>query len=430
LGWKVVEVYSDNDLSAFSGRRRPDYERMLADIEAGKITAVIAWHPDRLHRRSAELERYISVCERHRVENQTVTAGMWDLSTPSGRMTARQLGAVAAYESEHKSERVKAARVQQAKQGKYHGGMRCYGYEKDGVTVRADEAAEIASACRAIAGGASLRSIVRDMNARKVPTASGKVGGWTSQQLRVTLMSPRIAGYCTHKGVIVGTAAWPAIVDDATWRTVEAILSNPARRDNHGITGAVKWLGSGTYICICGERALRSSSHGGSRRKSYRCSNPDRSTPHVTRSAHDLDAYVEKLIVGRLSRPGTVEKLLHRDDTADVAALRVEQVSLGERKDKAAAMFIDGAIDEVQLATITKRADERAKEIAEVLAKAGWRSPLEPLAGGNIEAAWEKLSLMQKRAILEVVADVHVLPTKASVKGFNPDGVRIDWKVS
>jgi site-specific DNA recombinase len=78
LGWIVVEVYSDNDLSAFSGRRRPDYERMLADIEAGTISAVIAWHPDRLHRRAAELERYITVCDKQGVENQTVTAGMWD----------------------------------------------------------------------------------------------------------------------------------------------------------------------------------------------------------------------------------------------------------------------------------------------------------------------------------------------------------------
>jgi hypothetical protein len=213
-----------------------------------------------------------------------------------------------------------------------------------------------------------------------------------------------------------------------TWRTVEAILSNPARRTNTGKSGTVKWLGSGTYICACGQRSMRASITCGPRR-AYRCTNPDRTIKHVTREAHALDAYVEKLIVERLSRPGTVEKLLHRDDTADVAALRVEQVQLGERKDKAAAMFIDGAIDEVQLATITKRADERAKEIAEVLAKAGWRSPLEPLAGGNIEAAWEKLSLMQKRAILEVVADVHVLPTTASIKGFNPDGVRIDWKV-
>jgi DNA invertase Pin-like site-specific DNA recombinase len=426
LGWKVAEVYCDDDISAFSGRRRPDYERMLTDIEAGNITAVIAWHPDRLHRRSAELERYISLCERHRVDNQTVTAGMWDLSTPSGRMTARQLGAVAAYESEHKSERLKAARIDYAKRGKHHGGIRCYGYAKDGVTIVTDEAAEIASACTAIAGGASLRAIVRDMNVRKVPTTTGKT--WTSQQLRQTLMSPRIAGYSTHKGIIVGTAAWPAIVDDATWRTVEAILSNPARRTNNGVTGAVKWLGSGTYLCACGQRAMRASVTGGSKRYAYRCGNPDRSVQHVTRDARALDGFVEALIVERLSRPGTVEKLLHRDDTADVAALRVEQVQLGERKDKAAAMFADGTIDVVQLATITKRADERATEIAEVLAKAGWRSPLEPLANGDIKAAWGNLSLVQKRGILDVVCDVTVLPTKPTTRGFDPDGVQIDWK--
>src|SRR6516164_1183218 len=71
LGWTVTQVYCDNDLSAYSGRRRPAYEAMLADIEAAKITAVIAWHPDRLHRRSMELERYISICEAHHVDNQT-----------------------------------------------------------------------------------------------------------------------------------------------------------------------------------------------------------------------------------------------------------------------------------------------------------------------------------------------------------------------
>ena len=43
LGWAVVDFYSDNDISAYSGKRRPDYERMLADISAGRINAVIAW---------------------------------------------------------------------------------------------------------------------------------------------------------------------------------------------------------------------------------------------------------------------------------------------------------------------------------------------------------------------------------------------------
>jgi hypothetical protein len=93
-------------------------------------------------------------------------------------------------------------------------------------------------------------------------------------------------------------------------------------------------------------------------------------------------------------------------------------------------MFIDGKIDAVQLETITKRADARAAEIAATLAKAGWRSPLEPLAGGDIAAVWAGLPLGQKRAILQVVADVHVLPTKPTTRGFDPDGVRIDWKTA
>ena len=108
-------------------------------------------------------------------------------------------------------------------------------------------------------------------------------------------------------------------------------------------------------------------------RVTYRCANPDREVKHVTRDAHALDAYVEQLIVERLSRKGTVEKLLHRDDTADVAALRVEQVSLGARKDELAILFADGQIDAVQFATATRRLDEKATEIAATLAKVGWR---------------------------------------------------------
>ena len=36
LGWTVVEVYCDNDLSAYSGKRRPQYEQLLSDIESGE----------------------------------------------------------------------------------------------------------------------------------------------------------------------------------------------------------------------------------------------------------------------------------------------------------------------------------------------------------------------------------------------------------
>jgi site-specific DNA recombinase len=429
-GWTVTEVYCDNDISAFNGRHRPAYEQMLADIGAGRINAVIAWHPDRLHRRSLELERYINICEKHGVANQTVTAGMWDLSTPSGRMTARQLGAVAAYESEHKSERLRSARIQQAADGKHHGGIRPYGYGKDGVTVIAKEAKEIHDACTAVASGASLRGIVRDMNARGVRTVKGKP--WTSQQLRQTLMSPRIAGHSTHKGVIVGSgAAWPAIVDEETWQHARAVLANQARQTNKGhVTGGAKWLGSRTYVCACGQRALRVSRTGSSKRHTYRCTNAtDKTVQHVTRDALALDAYVEAKIIERLSQPDVLPQLLARDDTADVAALRNEQASLATRKDEAALMFASGEIDAAQLAQTTKFFNERGHQIAATLAQTGWHSPLEPLAGGdNISALWSRLSMAQKRAALDVLADVHVLPIPPTTRGFNPAGVRIDWK--
>ena len=43
-------------------------------------------------------------------------------------------------------------------------------------------------------------------------------------------------------------------------------------------------------------------------------------------------------------------------------------------------------------------------------------------------AAWTALSLMQRRAIVDAVADITVLPCKPTTRGFDPDGVAVQWK--
>jgi site-specific DNA recombinase len=60
LGWAVAEEYVDNDISAYSGKRRPGYEQMLADIAEGSRDAVIVYHADRLTRRPIELEQFLA----------------------------------------------------------------------------------------------------------------------------------------------------------------------------------------------------------------------------------------------------------------------------------------------------------------------------------------------------------------------------------
>ena len=39
-GWQVAGVYADNDVSAYSGRPRKEWTRLLADIGDGLIDAV------------------------------------------------------------------------------------------------------------------------------------------------------------------------------------------------------------------------------------------------------------------------------------------------------------------------------------------------------------------------------------------------------
>jgi DNA invertase Pin-like site-specific DNA recombinase len=167
LGWAVAGTFTDDDRSAYSGKPRPAYRDMLAAIEVGTVGAVLAWHPDRLHRSPRELEDFIDLIERHAAAVQTVTAGAYDLTTPTGRMQARIVGNVARFESEHRSERLRRKMDQLVADGQPHvGGTRPFGYRRvtgpDGrptkpvaFDVVPEEAALILEATDEASGGSS-----------------------------------------------------------------------------------------------------------------------------------------------------------------------------------------------------------------------------------------------------------------------------------
>ncbi|MDQ3538383.1 MAG: recombinase family protein, partial [Actinomycetota bacterium] len=74
LGWTVVGVHTDNDLSAYTGKRRPGYEQLLRDLKDGRADGVLVWHTDRLHRSPSELEEYVTIGEARGVATHTVKA--------------------------------------------------------------------------------------------------------------------------------------------------------------------------------------------------------------------------------------------------------------------------------------------------------------------------------------------------------------------
>src|SRR6266487_2200509 len=54
LGWQVAETYVDGNDSAYSGRPRKQWRRLIQDVKAGTIDAIVALHPDRLTRQPKE----------------------------------------------------------------------------------------------------------------------------------------------------------------------------------------------------------------------------------------------------------------------------------------------------------------------------------------------------------------------------------------
>jgi site-specific DNA recombinase len=82
LGWQTVAVYADNDVSAYSGKRRQEWDRLNSDIQAGLADATACWHVDRLTRSPRELEDVTDLHDGHGVQLATC-AGEIDLSTRS-----------------------------------------------------------------------------------------------------------------------------------------------------------------------------------------------------------------------------------------------------------------------------------------------------------------------------------------------------------
>lgn len=429
LGWKVVRVLVDNDVSAYSGATRKSYGQLLELMKSGAIQGVIAWHTDRLHRSPRELETYIDVSEANGVTTQTVKAGEIDLSTPSGRAVARTLGAWARYESEHKSERIIRKKLELATAGKFSGGPVPYGWlmvDGQPVIVESD-AAEIRKAVEAIIAGQSIGSIVKDMNARGVPTRRGQ--HWTSTAVRNLVMRPTNAGLSAYHGEIMGVSVFPAIISEDQWRTATAIVTDPARRS--AFDSKVKHLLSGLLICgTCGDSmriSSRASKGRGGQIYYYKCRRTGGG--HAFQTAAPVEEMVNAVVVARLSDPAIREALGTPQDADKLSTLRQEAVALRGRLEESAQSYANGAITGQQLESITRRVRERLEDVTNEMAALGHGNPFPGATVTDIGEWWGNAGIERQRAVIDALMTVSVDPIgKSAPRVFDPERVRIAWK--
>jgi DNA invertase Pin-like site-specific DNA recombinase len=307
LGWQTVEVYQDNDISASSGKPRPEYRRMLADIENDRINAVVAWHTDRLYRQLRDLEELAQLCTHHKLLIRTCRAGEIDLSTPTGRMLAEILGSVAKHEVAQKADRWKRSFRQRRDAGHWFAsGPRTFGYDRDGRIID-DEAQWIRDiAASMLDHGAGFMEICTRLREQNVVTTRGNP--WTPTALRLLLTNPRIAGLATIRGDIIGKGTWEPILDRATWEQLRALIDD--RQTGRGGGSRPRSLLNGLALCgVCDKPLARSVTSV----PVYQCRVAGTwSARHVTISAAPLEQMVEAYARERLADPRVREAITAR----------------------------------------------------------------------------------------------------------------------
>jgi len=138
--WLRRSGFSDEDIAAariyreegFSGKdtNRPEYQRLIRDIRAGKIDVLIFTELSRMSRSVVDFLALSRFLESQGVEFISVKE-RFDTTTPAGRVMIVMLMALYQFERETTAARTKAAMRDRAERGLWSGGNVPTGYEPD-----------------------------------------------------------------------------------------------------------------------------------------------------------------------------------------------------------------------------------------------------------------------------------------------------------
>jgi site-specific DNA recombinase len=466
---------------------RPGFREVLDHLWFGRVNAVLIEHADRLMRQPRDLEDLIDIAEAKgcHADSPDGTLKLTAGGTIAEIQSARNSIANANTESRVKGLRVAEERERQAEDGRFGGGRRRYGtgmpklaktgqpmIDADGEpildynAVVPSEAEEIRRWADEVLAGVPSKQIARDLNSRGVPTVTGKP--WDGTTVRDILIRPSVAGHVPYRSEaarersrnatdpadklpklyadneLIGKLPGEPILPDDVWRAVVAELTDSTSivrwvdpvtgkqrevRRGSNVGRAPCYLGTGLYRCVCGATASVLVST--TKALAYRCEVKGKG--HVVRNLAAVDALVIDKIVNRLSRPDIVKLLAAPADSGvDQGGLRAQIKVWEQQKRGLIDKRLAEDIDDDMLRYGKRKLD---KQIADARALLDTHTGVSPslalLAeaqskGLSVRAAWDAYPLGLRRAIIDELVTVTILPIGRRGRGFDPTSVRIE----
>ncbi len=200
--WKLYDIYSDEGISGKNIEDRSEVKRLIQDIKNKLIDVVVLYKFDRLTRDMSDTEEFIKLIRNHDIQVYTLSGGVIDVSSASGRFMVRINGAVAQLEREQTIERIKIAFKEKVREGySLCSSITSYGYNrKKGEkiqTVNKKEALIVKKIFKWFIEGYNMLDISNTLNSLNIATKQSnknKKHLWSSKTIKNILTNPNYIG--------------------------------------------------------------------------------------------------------------------------------------------------------------------------------------------------------------------------------------------
>jgi hypothetical protein len=451
LGLRIGDPYAEPEAvsaARWSGKRRVEFERLVADLDGGTFGAQILIIRDSMRggRGVTDWDRLINACEKARVWILVTSHGrLYDASNARDRRSLQEDAVDAEYDNAKRRDAVLIATAARAAAGEPHG-RAPYGYlrEYDPFSRRLvrqarnpAEAPVIEELFARLHAGETFGAITADFRKREIKTRRTKAK--EPQYFRHTdlLKMAQNAAYaglrvrtpkgtCRARGDLSGAveARWPPLVDPEVFHAVQALLADPSRRTSRD--GRARHLLG--MIARCGTCAGTLTARYRKGIRYYFC----RDGGHVQIPADELDVFAGEAIRRFLSRKDALAALMPSPESAlELGRVREELDSalanLRSWREKAALGKVSAesweVIEPPILAGIA-RLQERERELSVPDELGDWVGSPEEVA-----ARWDGAVLAARRRLARRLLSPRYMGWLAVVRV--PDGrgsVPAEWR--